>query len=257
MPRGAATALMAIVAGGPASAMDITTCGQFVPAGESAVLTTDLACARTATRPFFAQGVVLDGGASVDLNGHSITGDDSGVGISCNPQGSHTLRKLCRVMGPGTVSGFELGIGGVGVVEVTRVITRENIYGVVVAKCCALHVSEVAADDNDIAGVSAGRLTGSGLHASGNGNVGVAAGRFRLARVMASGNGVGGGVYGRGRLTDSVIVGNAGFDGTYDLLAYPRIRTRNSTCGSGIRLRTIFRPGGEERTRVLGSFACR
>jgi len=64
-------------------------------------------------------------------------------------------------------------------------------------------------------------------------------------------------VYGRGRLTDSVIVGNAGFDGTYDLLAYPRIRTRNSTCGSGIRLRTIFRPGGEERTRVLGSFACR
>ena len=248
---------MVIVAGGSASAMDVATCGQFVPAGESAVLTTDLACARTATWPFVAQGVVLDGGASIDLNGHSITGDDSGVGVSCNPQGRRTLRLPCRVIGPGTVSGFELGIGGIGVVEVARVTTRENIYGVVVAKCCALRVSELTADDNDIAGVSAGRLTGSGLHASGNGNVGVAAGRFLLARVTASGNGVGGGVYGRGRLTDSVVVGNAGFDGTYDLLAYPRIRTRSSSCGAGIRLRTIFGPGGKERTRVLGSFACR
>ncbi|HYV56221.1 MAG TPA: hypothetical protein VE911_01695 [Candidatus Nitrosopolaris sp.] len=257
MARGAVTAFMAIVSASPASAMELTACGQFVSAGESAVLATDLACTRTTTFPFSAQGVVLDGGASVDLNGHSITGDDSGIGVSCNPQGRHTLRKPCRVTGPGTVSGFELGIGGIGVVEVTGVVTRENLYGVVVAKCCALHVSDVAADDNDIAGVSAGRLTGSGLHANGNGKVGVAATRFRLARVVASGNGVGGGVYGRGRLSDSVIVGNAGFDGTYDLLAYPRIRTRNSTCGGGIRLRTIFGPGGKEQTRVLGSFACR
>jgi len=249
--------LMAILAGGPALAMDITTCGQFVPAGESAVLTTDLACARTTTWPFSAQGVTLDGGASVHLSGHSITGDGGGVGVTCNPQSVRARREPCRVTGPGTVSGFELGIGGVGLVEVTDVTARENTYGVVVAKCCRLRVSEVAADDNHIAGISAIRLAGSGLHASGNGNVGVAAGRFRLARVMASGNGVGGGVYGRGRLTDSVVVGNAGFDGTYDLLAYPRIRTRNSTCGGGVRLRTIFKPGGEERTRVLGSFACR
>src|SRR5262245_51732863 len=131
MPRGAITALMAIVAGSPASAMDVTTCGQFVPAGELAVLTADLACARAAPCPISAQGTVFDGGASVELNGHSITGDDSGVGGSCTPQGRHTFRKPCRVVGPGTVSGFEIGVGGIGVVEVARVTTRENIYGVV------------------------------------------------------------------------------------------------------------------------------
>jgi len=111
--------LMAILAGGPALAMDITTCGQFVPAGESAVLTTDLACARTTTWPFSAQGVTLDGGASVHLSGHSITGDGGGVGVTCNPQSVRARREPCRVTGPGTVSGFELGIGGVGLVEVT------------------------------------------------------------------------------------------------------------------------------------------
>src|SRR5215470_1530656 len=121
MLRGAVTVLMAIVASGSASAMDVSTCGQFVPTGESAVLTTDLACAQTATFPFSAQGLVLDGGASVDLNGHSITGDDSGIGISCTPQGRGTLREPCRVTGPGTVAGFELGIGGIGVVEIAGV----------------------------------------------------------------------------------------------------------------------------------------
>jgi len=58
-----------------------------VPAGETAILITDLACARTTTWPFSAQGVMLDGGASIDLNGHSITGDGSGVGVDCEPQG--------------------------------------------------------------------------------------------------------------------------------------------------------------------------
>jgi len=162
-------------------------------------------------------------------------------------------------MGPGEISGFELGIGGVGVVEVSGVTARGNKVGLSVARCCRLEVTEVVADDNETAGVWAIRLSGSGLHANGNGNVGINGGRFRLARVMASGNGAGGGVRGRGRLTDSVVVRNAGFDGSYDLLAYPRIRTRNSTCGKGIRLRTIFEPGpgAGKFTKILGSFDCR
>ena len=165
----------------------------------------------------------------------------------------------CRVVGPGEIAGFELGVGVVGVVDVVGVTVRGNKFGVSVAKCCRLRVTDVTADDNEVAGVSAIRLSGSGLRANGNGEVGVHAGRFRLARVMATGNGPGGGVQGRGRLTDSIVVGNAGFDGNFDLLAYPRIRTRNSTCGKGIRLRTIFEPGpgAGERTKVLGSFDCR
>jgi hypothetical protein len=246
-----------LVASERALAIDVTSCGQFIPAGETGVLATDLQCTRAPTWPFSARGVIVDGGATVQLNGHSITGDGTGVGIDCEPQGRRSFKQACRIVGTGEVSGFELGIGVVGVIEVTGVTARRNRVGMSAPKCCHLFVNDVVASDNEISGVSAYRLSGDGLHAERNGMVGVQSFRMRLSNVTATGNGAMGGVHGRGVLRDSVVTGNAGFDGTYDILAWPRVRTRNTTCGRGIRLRTIFKPGGVERTDVLGEFACR
>src|SRR5262249_45953392 len=157
------------------------------------------------------------------------------------PQGGiRSRRNACRVVGPGVISGFELGIGVVGHVAVEGVTVRGNRYGISVAKCCQLDVADVVAEDNATAGVYARRLSGSGRRANRNGEVGVWAYGFNLVGLSASGNGLGGGVRGRGRLIDSVVVDNGGFDGTYDLLAFPRIRTRRSTCGGGIRLRSVL-----------------
>src|SRR5262245_2464928 len=172
MFRGASAALLALAVGTSAAAMDVTTCRQFVPAGVVAVLQTDLVCGRSAQWPFSAQGVVLDMGATVSLNGHSITGDGTGVGVDCEPQrGIRSRRSACRVVGPGVVSGFELGIGVVGHVAVEGVTVRGNRYGISVAKCCQLDVADVVAEDNTTAGVYARGLRGSGLHANRNGEV--------------------------------------------------------------------------------------
>src|SRR5215813_15462375 len=194
MFRGASLALLGLVVGTSAAAMDITTCRQFVPAGVVAVLQADLVCGPSAQWPFSPQGVVLNSGATVSLNGHSITGDGTGVGVDCEPQGGiRSRRNACRVVGPGVISGFELGIGVVGHVAVEGVIVRGNRYGISVAKCCRLDVADVVAEDNATAGVYARRLSGSGLRANRNGEVGVWAYGFNLVGLSASGNGLGGG----------------------------------------------------------------
>jgi hypothetical protein len=259
MLRGVAMVLATLVMASPVAAtVFVTDCRQSVPAGETAILAADLACGSSPVWPFSALGVRLGTGATLELDGHSITGNDTGVGVDCESSGAVGRRTPCRVVGPGEVSHFELGIGVVGTVSVEDVTVRFNRFGIAVQKCCRLEVAHVVADANTIAGISAHRLTGVGVQANGNGHVGIEAlFRFRLSGVTATGNGAGGGVSGRGRLANSIVVGNSGFDGTYDLLAYPRIRTRDSTCGGGVRLKTIFGPGGSETTKVLGSFDCR
>lgn len=247
-------AALLLIGAANARAIDVATCRQIVPAGERAELRTNLVCGQSSEAPFSARGVVLGAGATLSLNGHSILGDGTGVGVSCEP-GARRRRK-CRVSGPGVIAGFETGIGGVGTLVVDGLVVRRNRFGIAVQKCCRLDVENVLAESNLIAGVSAIRLRGAGLHANGNGEVGVAATRFDLVDVQANANGIGGGVRGRGRLRNSTVLANGGFDGTYDLVALPRIKTHGTTCGAGIRLRSL-RVGAAEVTKVIGPFVCR
>src|SRR5262249_60406366 len=83
----------------PARGVDVVTCSQSIPSRETGVLQSDLDCTAAEI------GVYLEGGASVSLNGHTITGahrDVPGsVGVACPAS--------CTVTGPGQVGGFDAG----------------------------------------------------------------------------------------------------------------------------------------------------
>jgi hypothetical protein len=72
-----------------AARMDITSCGQVVPAGEQAVLRADLDCPPGVSGPT----VTLGDDASLRMNGHAIRG---GTWLSCT---------RCTITGPGEISG--------------------------------------------------------------------------------------------------------------------------------------------------------
>jgi len=72
-----AVGVILLLCGGRAQALDITSCGQTVPAGETGVLVGDLQC-DPATR-----GVTLQYAATLDLNGHALVAPD-GWAVWCN-----------------------------------------------------------------------------------------------------------------------------------------------------------------------------
>src|SRR5262245_59980 len=78
----------------PASAADVTTCDTTVPPGEVADLQADLVCAATET------GVLLGSKSTLRMNGHSISGGDTGIGCS----------QRCLIEGPGEIFGTNDGV---------------------------------------------------------------------------------------------------------------------------------------------------
>ena len=95
--------------------IEVNTCGQVVPEGETGLLTADLECVDV------GEAVLLSDGAHLELNGHTITTDpasDERVkrGVRC------LAGTVCSVPGPGLIGGFESsGIAG------TRVRVREVV----------------------------------------------------------------------------------------------------------------------------------
>jgi hypothetical protein len=87
-----------------AEAVDITGCDQEVPAGEIGVLTTDLDCSWD-TEPE-SYGVELGRSATLDMQGHSITGPQWAV--YCPGPGRCTVTSTSTT--PGTLTGAEAGI---------------------------------------------------------------------------------------------------------------------------------------------------
>lgn len=99
-----AAAALALTGGiGTAAGINIDTCGVRVPDGEVAVLTTDLNC------PAETRGVTLGGGATLNLNGHSIAVPD-GWGVWC------VAAQRCIITGgggfgpAGEIRGAETGV---------------------------------------------------------------------------------------------------------------------------------------------------
>lgn len=244
-----------------AQALPITSCEQLVPSGETGVLMQDLVCARTATWPFSPRGVVLDGGATLDLNGFTITGDGTGAGVSCTAQRVATSRKPCTVAGPGTVTRFEVGIEGSGWrIEATDLVVHGNTIGISTPKMRRLVLRRVVARDNIKHGIDAQTLTSEDVVATGNGRRGIST-RFatRIVRLTATGNADEGLHVGlpldRARVVDSTITGNGDPTMGFDVTTGGRLRLVRTICGRGARLR-FTRKRGIETTTVLGPLPC-
>jgi hypothetical protein len=87
-----------------AAAVDITACDQEVPAGQTGVLTTDLDCSSDTEPGSYA--VELERGATLDMQGHTITGPQWAV--YCPGPGKCTVTSTTGT--PGTLKGAEAGI---------------------------------------------------------------------------------------------------------------------------------------------------
>jgi hypothetical protein len=205
-----------------AAAVDITECGQVVPAREVGNLIADLDCSDPNQSRLFT--LLLEHRATLNLNGFSVigpVGSDRSFCVFCD--GS------CRVNGPGTITGCEFGIAkmvGRTLLRVTDTISGTGWAGISAAK---VKVFDSAISDNLGLGIWTENVLLRNVTVTGNGDDGVA-GRHN---------------YGRGRVIarDSEIVDN-GIDcppeePCYDISAGGRLRLRNTTVG------TCSAPGGQ------------
>ena len=215
-------ALLSLVVG-PAYGLDITMCGQLVPAGETGVLQADLSdCSVNVV-------VTVEDGGSVSLNGHSITSSVSEVnGILCYGG--------CVVKGPGTIS-------------VDYAITHNGQR-----RRQSLTVEDVNLENNGGAAIISTRgfvlatnvtVTGNALENSPNTPVILALGGIVGTNLTVTNNGGWGIVtYRRLTLVDSVLTGNNGGGTGVDILALHRPRFINSTCGKSAGRGTDYAPWG-------------
>ena len=226
----------------PASAADITTCGQAVGAGEVGELRADLVCDPLAI------AVHLQGDGTLRLNGFTIAGGGQRTGAGVEVSGAR--RTHTTLEGPGEIRNFAVGVAGGGGSLVMRDLRlRANGYGLTYKAPVLLELDRVVADENDV-GLSSrgGRMRGHDVEASHNTTAGVWAGsRCRFVRLTATGNGGRGGVYGSvvTRLVDSAVTGNDGLGAGYDVLSSGRVRFVRTTCGRAARVDdtlTVTRP---------------
>src|SRR5262245_22866919 len=212
--------LIVALAASTAPAVEITACGQVVPAGQIGELRANLHC-MVARDPFqaSAQGVFLERDATLDLNGFTITGDGTGSGIQCAG---------CSVNGPGEITNFDVAIAGAGGrVRIQNLVARGNRNGLLYKAGRVIDLVNVVMSDNAELGISArgGRLRGRDVEASRNGIAGVWGPAVKLVRLTAVGNGPGGGVYANSfrrqtvRLVGCTITGNNGLDAGFDVLS--------------------------------------
>jgi hypothetical protein len=124
MKAAAALALGIVLFAGTAGAVDITACDQEVPAGAVGLLTTDLDCGWPALPGSY--GVEIEKSATLDLQGHTITGAQWAV--YCPDRGRCTVTSTGA---KGTLTGAEAGIWGpTAKIYATNVRIAGNAYGI-------------------------------------------------------------------------------------------------------------------------------
>jgi hypothetical protein len=222
--------VLGILVPASARAVDVTACGQVVPANQIGVLQVDLT-----TCPSSAVGVFLQDRATLDLNGHTIA--SGAVGVRC-------MDRRCTVHGPGDIHGT--GLDGIlaqhdnARVHVLDVQVHDNSSGGVVADGAKprIDLTRVQLHGN-VVGAEVGyrgRIFGEDVDASNNhGNGIVAAARYRFERLTLIGTTAGpsGGdglvcQFGTGVIIDSTVIGSAGAD----LATFKKPKLVRSTCGT-------------------------
>lgn len=226
---------------------DTSSCGIVVSRGDPGVLQGDLDCSGISA---VVAAVVLNPGATLYLNGHSITGawvHD----VSCYAAVSPS--RTCTIVGPGELTGATFGIAAASRARVENVVIHGNdvgiwkIYGDV-SHAARLDLDNVVIRDN----VNEGVRGGGGIWAKDseirdNGGVGTTSyGPSRLVRTKITGNGGAGIVTGRYddfyhiyfythrllALVDSEVTGNGLLDGSPDILSGRKPLVKRTTCGT-------------------------
>jgi hypothetical protein len=224
-------------------AMDISACNAVVPAGTTGVLQADLVCS-----PQFG-AVLLLAGATLDMNGHSITGDFTSVAaVRCS-------RGKCTVSGPGDISGGPSGTAvelnrsrltiddisihdcGNGILQVTDEPSKVNATNVMLTRLGQAAVSvnrivatSVSATANGGAGLTGNSIGGTSIVASNNG-AGLFAGHVKVTGLTADSNQEAGVRADHIKLTNSEVIGNNGAGIGADLLTDHIPHLVNTTCG--------------------------
>jgi hypothetical protein len=240
-----------VLLAGVAQAIDITTCGQTVPSFDIGVLQTDLVCPNPNTADgCLASGmgapaaVDLQANATLQMNGHSITGGCYGVRAFTG-----SSRRRLAIQGPGLITGAFLGVFFEGRLTISDVTLDGNGAGIVSpdpsTNQSRIFATNVAANSSvgpiDGSGISAYRIDATSVTANGNVSAGIyAASRLRANGVTANDDAYG--LYSPGKVA---IDGLTATNSTYYGVAACRLRLRTSTVTgsqSGIDLWTRSRP---------------
>lgn len=208
-----AAAVLVALAGHRALAVDVTTCGQTVPAGAVGIVLNDITCSQAAG----SFVVTLDDRAALDLGGHTLTGGE--VGVLCN--------RRCTITGaPGTIRNAQRGVSGV-----PGTATRVKLGNV------TLENHSFGAISTDVSRPTRVR----GAQVSITGGAGVFARVVRLTNFTAAGLQLDVVTANRAILDGCSITANAGL-GVYSTRATLRDCTVTGNSGGGIDLRTLHRP---------------
>jgi len=235
------TLVVTLLGGGTSRALDISSCDQSVAANDTGVLQADLTCSAQT-------GVTLGQGATLQMNGHSITGDLNTLGYV----GAYCSGGRCRIEGPGEFSLFAVALTmGRGTMELSDLDLHDNVDAAVVgtfrvvannvtchdnAQCLvarSLRATGFTATGHSSAAITVGKsIRGSDLNVSNNAREGIVTGRFSVVDLTATGNGYAALVANAGgTLTDSTLTGNGTLVGGTDLATEGRPRLVNTTCG--------------------------
>jgi len=188
--RLSALAFLTMLAGS-AAALDVSTCGVTVPAGEVGVIQADLSCSG-------AFLVALERNATLDLNGHTLS-------LAIPPSGSRAVvrceSRRCAVGGPGTVQctggpgGYASGIGtpAGGRLDVSDVLIQgcdQGIWdmGSPGAKT-RVYATDVTVQGSTYNGIEAEKLIATNVEASNSGYSGLAVELVRGTTIIVDGNG--------------------------------------------------------------------
>jgi len=197
-----------VVLAAPALAVDITGCGQEVPAGEVGILTTDINCGSPTATNWY--GVELENGATLDLQGHTITGPD--YPVYCEKRCSVTSTAVGRGMLRGGLYGLAAADGKATVSDVDFVGNQTGIVGTNVA---LRNVSLVDNAKGAVHLLDQSRLVAENVSVSGctQGNYCIGIGRIRLSGFTVAGTATGYAVIWGKRVRlagGSIVGGNVG-----------------------------------------------
>lgn len=148
MQRLAMLALLGAWLSAPAHAFDVTCETPTVPAGMVGELSSDLDCTFTS--------IQLGPDATLRLNGHTYTSSSQYGGVLC-------ATGRCSIIGPGTLTGLDIGIntGDAAEVVVSEVDVSGNNWGIYandVELTHTIRATNVTANDNRYAGIIGNRL---------------------------------------------------------------------------------------------------
>ncbi len=247
-----------------ARAVDVTSCGQVVPANEVGTLTGSLDCSGAASG---SKGVVLEQRASLALNGNSITSPPAGTSVSCdgtrcavsgpgvllspyiNPGVGISALKNVKVSGNIEINGNTVGISATGGrVTASDTFLSNSGDGIVAKK---VNGRDLFVRDSTRVGIVAAKgVRGEHIEVRNSGWAGIQTSKFVITRFSATSNGmasttIGGGIFAtrRGLLIDSDVSGNALAGAPADLVTGRSPLLVNSSCSASVVL-TDSGPGG-------------